>query len=84
MATKKASRAARWAREELATLRQWQSRWNGPSFPANAPDVLVTKTGQRVRATHGSFDNNIDALTETLQRVAGKKLAAPMEWLDCE
>jgi hypothetical protein len=73
-----------WAREELATLHQWQSRWNGPSFGVNAPDVLVTKTGQRVPATHGSFDNNIDALTETLQRVAGKKLAAPMEWLDYE
>jgi len=34
------------------------------------------------QATHGSFDNNITVLTETIERIAGKPLVSPMEWLD--
>jgi hypothetical protein len=71
-----------WAAEELVTLRLWQARWKGVSFAVTTPDVRDTRSNHRVPATHGSFDNNIEALTETLQRIAGKKLASPMEWLD--
>jgi len=42
----------------------------------------------RIQATHGSFDNNIKVLTETIARVSGRDgpggpgLVAPLEWMD--
>jgi len=71
-----------WAPEELSTVRAWQSRWPGPAQVIDAPEVRDTKRDHRVAATHASFDNNIAVLTETLQRIAGRKLVAPLEWLD--
>lgn len=73
-----------WAEDELATVRAWQARFTGTATTIAAPEVRDTKLGHRIQSTHGSFDNNIDALTETLQRIAGKRLVAPMEWLDYE
>lgn len=46
------------------------------------PQVRTTKAGDRVAASHGSFDNNIELLTGTLERIRGGALVAPMEWLD--
>lgn len=77
-----------WAAEELACVQRWQARWKAhaagraPAVALSLPDVRTTKAGGRTQATHGSFDNNIDVLTETLERVRGAKLVAPMEWLD--
>lgn len=34
------------------------------------------------QATHGSFDNNITVLTQAIERIAGRSLVSPMEWLD--
>jgi hypothetical protein len=79
---KYANDSEQWAQDELATVRQWQARFSGAANSVTAPDVRDTRTNHRVPATHGSFDNNIDALTETLTRIAGRKLVAPMEWLD--
>lgn len=81
---KYANDADQWSEEELPTVRAWQSRFTGAAISVTAPDVRDTRTDHRVPATHGSFDNNIDALTETLTRIAGRKLIAPMEWLDYE
>jgi hypothetical protein len=80
-----AAARAQWDAAELPFVAQWQKRW--PADPGllrvvDTPTVRNTRTGQRVQATHGSFDNNIDALTETLERIAGHKLRAPLEWLD--
>lgn len=47
-----------------------------------APKVRTTKAGDQIAASHGSFDNNIDVLTGTLERIRGGALVAPMEWLD--
>ena len=46
------------------------------------PPPTVTGDVKSGPATHGSFDNNIAVLTETIERIAGAPLAAPMEWLD--
>lgn len=46
------------------------------------PKVRITKAGDQIDAGHGSFDNNIDVLTGTLERIRGGALVAPMEWLD--
>jgi hypothetical protein len=77
-----------WAAGELQTVQAWQARWQPGSGdaalgkPVETPDVRITKTGAQIQATHGSFDNNINVLTETLQRIKGGTLVAPMEWLD--
>lgn len=44
--------------------------------------VQDTRGDDYVKATRGSFDNNIPVLTDTLEQIAGKKLIVPMEWLD--
>ena len=73
-----------WAEDDLPAIRAWQSRWDGTAIAIGSPEVRDTKLDHRVQSTHVSFDNNIAALTETLQRIAGRKLVAPMEWLDYE
>jgi hypothetical protein len=77
-----------WATEELQTIRDWLANWQPASghtdlgVPVTTPNVRNTKAGGQIQATHGSFDNNIDVLTDTLQRIKGGALIAPMEWLD--
>jgi hypothetical protein len=44
--------------------------------------VTVTREGGQCKSTHGSFDNNIAALTETIERIKGSSVVAPLEWLD--
>lgn len=46
------------------------------------PKVRNTKAMGQIDAAHGSFDNDIDTLTATLERIKGEALVAPMEWLD--
>jgi hypothetical protein len=78
-----------WADDQVASITAWQQAWSpgatGPAqrgFPVTARDVRRTRTGATVQATHGSFDNDIDVLTTTLERIKGGGLVAPMEWLD--
>jgi hypothetical protein len=73
-----------WAGPPNADVTAWLKLW-----PAGAllhrvmtPKVRTTKTGDQIAASHGSFDNNIDVITGTLERIRGGTLVAPMEWLD--
>ena len=69
------------ARKDIA---DWRKLWPAGDLlhPVTAPTVRTTKTGKQIAASHGSFDNNIDVLTGTLERIRGSALVAPMEWLD--
>jgi hypothetical protein len=69
------------ARKDIA---DWLKLWPGGTLlnRVTAPKVRTTKTGDQISASHGSFDNNIDVLTGTLERIRGGALVAPMEWLD--
>jgi hypothetical protein len=77
-----------WAKGELQSVQEWQSEWKptaGPTvlgMPVATPTVRNTRAGGQTQSTHGSFDNNIDALTNTLRTIRGADLVAPMEWLD--
>ena len=78
-----------WADDQKASIAAWQRMWTpgvpGPNqqgFPVAAHDIPTTKNGATMQATHGSFDNNIEVVTKTLQRIKGASLVAPMEWLD--
>lgn len=77
-----------WDAEEIPFVTQWLATWK-PNAGGNRRLTIVaehrvrnTRADDYVQATHGSFDNNIPVLTETLERIAGKRLIAPMEWLD--
>ena len=77
-----------WSDDQVASIAAWEHVWSPGTgatrrgFPVTTPDVRVTKTGATIQATHGSFDNNIDVLTQTLETIKGAALVSPMEWLD--
>jgi hypothetical protein len=80
--------AEQWAAGALPGVQQWQKAW-GPLAAQHAllhtittPKVRNTRDFCQISATHGSFDNNIDVLTETIERIKGAALVAEMEWLD--
>jgi hypothetical protein len=75
-----------WDAGELAAVQQWQSQWQGEAkgllHVVDKRNVIVTREGAQVPATHGSFDNNIDVVTQTIERMKGAPLVRPLEWLD--
>lgn len=85
---KDAEGAEQWDAQSLASVRTWQKAWgplakqHGLAHTIATPKVRNTREMGQINATHGSFDNNIEVLTETLERIKGAALAAPMEWLD--
>lgn len=81
-----ATDADQWDASQLPEVAAWQAAWPGAAahllHVVKEPDVRTTRTGQREPATHGSFDNNIEVVTATLERIRGSALVAPLEWLD--
>lgn len=77
-----------WDERELPSVQVWQARWQmqrGAELLGRietAHSVPDTRAGGQEQATHGSFDNHLRAMTETLERIRGGALVAPMEWLD--
>ena len=77
-----------WDSSGMAAMQQWQAAWNplaaqhGLLHKVETPKVRNTREQGQISATHGSFDNNIDVLTDTLARIKGAPLVAPLEWLD--
>ena len=79
-----------WEKGQANVIVSWQQLWipGKPGstaqrgFPVTEPNVPITATRKMAPATHGSFDNNIDVITQTLERIRGKQLIAPIEWLD--
>lgn len=78
--------ADQWAGDQLAEVKRWQAAWPGAAKDllrlVDRPQVAVTREGGQCKSTHGSFDNNIAALTETIERIKGSAVVAPLEWLD--
>jgi hypothetical protein len=74
-----------WAENQVASVKAWQAVWKPDTahgFALADASVRTTRTGMAIQSTHGSFDNSIDALTATLERVKESALVKPMEWLD--
>lgn len=73
-----------WAGPPNADITAWLRLWPAGALlhRVTTPKVRTTKTGEQIDAGHGSFDNNIDIITGTLERIRGAGLVAPMEWLD--
>jgi hypothetical protein len=65
-------------------VRTWQRTWRARGGARRTGIVIdsavrYTKENDRVQATHGSFDNNIDVLSAMLRRIRGKELEAEIE-----
>jgi len=72
-----------WAAGALAGIQLWQKAAKAVALhPVETPKVRHTREMGQISATHGSFDNNIEVLSDTIARIKGAKLAAEMEWLD--
>src|SRR5205814_471395 len=79
-----------WEREQAKVVTAWQQLWtpgkprsaSQRGFPVTEPNVPITATRKMMQATHGSFDNNVEVITQTLERIRDKQLIAPIEWLD--
>lgn len=74
-----------WAAECLPDVQAWQQRWGGAGGRASivaSPTVRTTRSGGQAPASHGSFDNNLEVIGETLERIRGGALVSPLEWLD--
>ena len=75
----------KWHEDELESVKRWQKFW---SASGNGLDVVSTKQvstgtlGRRIRACHGSFDNDASTIETTLRRITGAKPAFPVEWID--
>jgi len=80
------SDADQWDQGQLPELHQWRSAWPGDGQGllrvVETPEVAVTRDRAHMQATHGSFDNNIAAISQTIERVKGSALVAELEWLD--
>lgn len=84
-----ASDEGQWDKGQSPEIQAWQNGWSGTDGKSpllqviEKPQVMSTKRGDRIQATHGSFDNNIAVLTETILRASGQAaLVSPLEWLD--
>ncbi len=72
-----------WAGGQLEALRQWRTAFPAANLhPVPSPYIPVNKLGKTEQATHGSFDNNIDVITDTIHRICGTEPIKPIEWLD--
>jgi hypothetical protein len=75
----------KWHQDEIESVKLWQKFW---SASGNGLDVVSSKQvstgtlGRRIRACHGSFDNDATTIEATLRRITGAKPAFPVEWID--
>ncbi|WP_439588256.1 C1 family peptidase [Hydrogenophaga sp.] len=72
-----------WAPGQLPSLKHWHTAFPVANHhPVPTPYIRVNKLGKTEQATHGSFDNNIDVITDTILRISGQPPVQPIEWLD--
>ncbi|TDP72779.1 C1 family peptidase [Roseateles toxinivorans] len=79
--------ATQWEAKELPFVQQWQKAWSPPAgvlaaTTVTSPKIRQTRMGDQAVSSHGSFDNNIEVLTQTLERIKGGPLVGELEWLD--
>ncbi|HYD78537.1 MAG TPA: alpha/beta hydrolase [Paucimonas sp.] len=84
-----------WHKDTLAGLQDWQEFfWNGDVPQSVTPTMLPRAESQlslcdahvrvddektTVKATHGSFDNDIDVVGATIERIIGGRLEKPVD-----
>jgi hypothetical protein len=57
-----------------ADIKAWLKRWGGNAKPRLTDAKQVSDGQAMINASHGSFDNNIEVVGRTLERILGAKL----------
>jgi hypothetical protein len=71
-----------WEPTHLEFIEHWLAGFKGKLHRVDKPSVTINKKGKTIPAQHGSFDNNIETLKQTIELIGGKPLPKPIEWLD--
>ena len=71
-----------WDPDHLQYIEQWLQGFRGHLHRVDKPSITVNKRGKTVQAQHGAFDNDIETITMTIERISGMELPKPIEWLD--
>jgi hypothetical protein len=74
--------ADQWDGDELPVLRDWLARAKANVIVLDKPTVPVSSHGDTIQATHGSFDNNVEVISDAIKLITGSGPKAPVEWLD--
>ncbi|SOC35464.1 papain like protease [Rhizobium subbaraonis] len=67
-------------RKKASPLVKWQALVDkhGVAFASLAADQVDTAPGRKIDAAHGSFDNDVAVINDTLRRIIGKDPAHPV------
>jgi len=71
-----------WAPEHLPYIDQWLAGFKGKRYRIDRPSVPINKRGKTAQAQHGVFDNDMETIGATIERIRGAPLLSPIEWLD--
>jgi hypothetical protein len=71
-----------WHALHLPHIAAWQQGFKGHLHRVDRASVTVNRKGRTIRAQHGAFDNDVATVAMTIERIAGRPLVSPIEWLD--
>ncbi len=71
-----------WAPEHLPYIDEWLAGFKGRRYRIDKPSVTINKRGKTAQARHGVFDNDLETVGATIERISGTPLIRPIEWLD--
>ncbi len=72
-----------WHANHHRFIEEWQRKFKGVLYVVDAPSVPVNIETKMVQAQHGTFDNDITTITQTIQLISGTPTAIkPIESLD--
>jgi hypothetical protein len=63
------------------SLNEWQKFWGAARGPAVLSDAQISNGVEQTASSHGSFDNDIDVVTRTIERISGKAIKHRVERL---
>jgi hypothetical protein len=75
----------KWNDREIDAVKRWQTFWAASGLTLDvmsAAQVSTGSLGPKIRAAHGSFDNDATTLELTLKRITGSVPAYPIEWIE--
>ena len=62
-------------------LKTWQTFWGSVRAPREVTEAQISNGIARVASSHGGFDNDVDVITRTIERIAGRPLKHKVEQL---
>jgi hypothetical protein len=75
----------KWHDSEIDAVKRWQSFWTASELALDVvsdKQVSTGSLGPKIRASHGSFDNDATTLELTLKRITGSTPTYPIEWIE--